>query len=382
MIRQLQLITGQNLRLGLKLMIPDISNAFILFGGGLSFLLAFVQLIQARSRFKNVLLFIIFTSIAIIQVQGYAISSSHVERSGAGMMIFLMAKFILGPSVYIFYLSVFNKDYLFSSRDFIHFFPSFIVSIIILLVMLPVEYRNGFFSLPCSVVDRNSILGYLHSSGYALILGYVLAIFSKLEIMKILRNSNRDRLLVVAVTVITILFLITAMIIVSMLSGNIFFARAAMGLTTLFAIYWFVISQIHPEVFLSPAAKNKNMERIENLLDGIDAGKLDADLNELIMREKLYCDEDLTLKRLADLLEIQPQELSVYLNHHLKMNFNSFLNKYRVDEAILLMTEDKERPLLSIAFAVGFNSKSVFYDAFSKQTGMSPARYRKTNISS
>jgi hypothetical protein len=53
----------------------------------------------------------------------------------------------------------------------------------------------------------------------------------------------------------------------------------------MFAIYWFVISQIHPEVFLSSPAKNKNLSRIECLLDGIDAEKLEADLNELLVRE-------------------------------------------------------------------------------------------------
>jgi AraC-like DNA-binding protein len=48
-----------------------------------------------------------------------------------------------------------------------------------------------------------------------------------------------------------------------------------------------------------------------------------------------------------------------------------------VDEAINMMKDDRKRSLLSIAFAVGFNSKSVFYDAFTKQTGLSPAKYRK-----
>ncbi len=363
-------------------MLPDISNAFILFGGGLSFLLALVQLVQARSRFKNILLFIIFSSLAVIQIQGYAVSSTHFERTGIGMMIFLIAKFVLAPSIYIFYLSVFRKDYIFSSREFVHFIPSLLVSLVMVIVLLPAGYRDGFLAIPYSFIEKNSIMEYLHSLGYALILGYLLAIFSRLEVIKVMRDANRERLVVVAITVITILFLITAMIIISMITGNSLFARGAMGLTTLFVIYWFVISQIHPEVFLSSPVKNRNMHRIEGLLQGIDVKKLQENLDELLVKEKLYCDEDLSLKRLADLLSIQQQELSVYLNHYLQMNFNSYLNKYRVDEAILLMKEDKERSLLSIAFAVGFNSKSVFYDAFTKQIGLSPARYRKTFLSS
>jgi len=362
--------------------LPDISNAFILFGGGLSFLLALVQLVQARSRFKNILLFIIFLSLAVIQVQGYAISSTHFERSGIGMMIFLQAKFILGPSIYIFYLSVFNKDYKFTSQEFVHLLPSLGIFVVILIVLIPIEYRNGFLSFIYFFIERNSVVEYLHSFGFALILGYTLAIFSKLEVVKVLRDSNRNRLLVVAITVITILLLITAMIITSMITGYNSFAKVAMALTTVFVIYWFVTSQIYPEVFLSSASKNKNLTRIDSLLHGIDTEKLHSDLDELLVGEKLYCDEDLSLKRLADLLGIQPQELSVYLNHHLQMNFNAYLNRYRVDEAIVLMKEDKNRSLLSIAFAVGFNSKSVFYDAFTKQTGLSPARYRKTFISS
>ncbi len=359
-------------------MLPDISNAFILFGGGLSFLIALVQLLQARSRFRNILLFLIFSSLAVIQVQGYAFSSTHYERSGSGMMIFLLAKFIFGPSIYIFYLSVFQKDYFFSTKEFVHFLMAAFVLLVIIIVMLPAGYRTGFLAIPYSFIENGSVIEYLHSFGFALILGYILAIFSKLEVMKVLRDSNRDRLLIVTITVITILFLITTLIIVSMITGYSSFARGAMTLTTLFVIYWFVISQIHPEIFLVAAGRNKKTNRIEGLLQGIDIKKLEAGLDELLMKEKLYCDEDLSLRRLAGLIGIQPQELSVYLNHHLQVNFNSFINRYRVDEAVNMMKDDTNRSLLSIAFAVGFNSKSVFYEAFTKQTGISPARYRKS----
>jgi AraC-like DNA-binding protein len=63
------------------------------------------------------------------------------------------------------------------------------------------------------------------------------------------------------------------------------------------------------------------------------------------------------------------------------MNFNTFINDFRIREAMNLMEENPDRNLLSIAFEVGFNSKSVFYDAFSRKTGLSPARYRKQLLS-
>jgi type I restriction enzyme R subunit len=88
-------------------------------------------------------------------------------------------------------------------------------------------------------------------------------------------------------------------------------------------------------------------------------------------------DEDLSLKRLAGLLSIHPHQLSAYLNRELNMNFNGFINNYRIEEAVIMMKEEPERSLLSIAFAVGFNSKSVFYSAFTKKTGTSPAKFRK-----
>ena len=100
-------------------------------------------------------------------------------------------------------------------------------------------------------------------------------------------------------------------------------------------------------------------------------------IDEVFVNEKLYCDEDITIKRLADHLDVTQQHFSAYLNHHLNVNFNTFINRYRIKESIEIMNDEPERSLLSIAFAVGFNSKSVFYEAFTKEIGLSPARFRK-----
>lgn len=362
-------------------MLPDISNAFILFGGGLSFLIALVQLIQAKRRFSSLLLFVIFLSFSIIQLQGYVISSSHYVKSAA-TMVFMVAEFLLGPTIYIFYMSVFKKDYEFSKKDFIYFAFIPAVLIVIIIVMLPYQYRSGAFAIPYRFIEKYNVVEYLHSFGFAMILGYLLAIFSKFEVMKIVRDYNRNRLLFATITVIATLSVIITLIIISLITGNGSIVRWAMILTSIFIIFWFALSQVHPEVFLAIAARNRKTGRIEGILQGIDTEKLRSDLDEILSKEKLYYDEDLSLKRLADLLEIQPQELSAYLNHHLQINFNSFINRYRVDEAIQLMREDSSRSIITIAFSVGFNSKSVFYDAFTRQTGLSPAKFRKKFISS
>ena len=93
--------------------------------------------------------------------------------------------------------------------------------------------------------------------------------------------------------------------------------------------------------------------------------------------EKLFCDEDLTLNRMADILSLTPHQVSEFLNNVLETNFNSFINSYRIDEAKQLLMEDSERSILSVAYSVGFNSKSVFYNAFTKVTGTSPTKFRK-----
>jgi len=44
-----------------------------------------------------------------------------------------------------------------------------------------------------------------------------------------------------------------------------------------------------------------------------------------------------------------------------------------------MLIEEKERSILSIGIAVGFNSNAAFTTVFSKITGITPSQYRKQN---
>jgi AraC family transcriptional regulator of adaptative response / methylphosphotriester-DNA alkyltransferase methyltransferase len=53
------------------------------------------------------------------------------------------------------------------------------------------------------------------------------------------------------------------------------------------------------------------------------------------------------------------------------------VSEYRIAEAKRILLADTDRTITSIAYAVGFNSTTVFYDWFNRITGEPPKKYQK-----
>ena len=102
-------------------------------------------------------------------------------------------------------------------------------------------------------------------------------------------------------------------------------------------------------------------------------------LKKNMEKNKVYLNPDLTLTKLAESTAIPAKHLSQIINEEYELNFNDFINRYRVDEAKRKLVDPaaKDFKLLRIAFEAGFNSKSVFNIAFKKSTGVSPSEFRK-----
>jgi AraC-like DNA-binding protein len=99
----------------------------------------------------------------------------------------------------------------------------------------------------------------------------------------------------------------------------------------------------------------------------------------IIEGESQYKNSEITLKSLSGELHVSTQVLSMAVNQKSKMNFNSFINSYRIKEASRLFENEAHSHLTvaAIAFEVGFNSISSFNTAFKKQIGLTPQAYRK-----
>jgi AraC-like DNA-binding protein len=103
------------------------------------------------------------------------------------------------------------------------------------------------------------------------------------------------------------------------------------------------------------------------------------ELTELLDQQKPYLIADLTLSRLASMMMLNSGLLSKVINVGYNLNFNDFINGYRIKEVISRIDNQhyKKVTLLGIALDSGFNSKATFNRAFKKQTGKTPLEYIK-----
>jgi AraC-like DNA-binding protein len=98
---------------------------------------------------------------------------------------------------------------------------------------------------------------------------------------------------------------------------------------------------------------------------------------QLLEKDKIYEDPELSLTQMAKQLGTNPSLLSKMINQGFQQNFNDFINNYRI-EAVkqkLQLGEQKTQTLLGIAYDCGFNSKATFNRAFKKVTGVSPKEW-------
>lgn len=97
-------------------------------------------------------------------------------------------------------------------------------------------------------------------------------------------------------------------------------------------------------------------------------------LLKLMEDELLFEQPDLTLTDIAKKLATNSVILSKVVNQQFSMNFNDFINQYRVNAIIerIKNPKFKNQTLLAIAFDAGFNSKATFNRAFKKFTNKNP----------
>ena len=86
----------------------------------------------------------------------------------------------------------------------------------------------------------------------------------------------------------------------------------------------------------------------------------------IIVMQKKYRDKDYSAKKLAEELGTNTRYISAIVNVRFHMNYTSFVNKYRIEEAMTILVDKRYQKLRmeEVSDMVGFSNRQSFYASF------------------
>jgi AraC-like DNA-binding protein len=103
-------------------------------------------------------------------------------------------------------------------------------------------------------------------------------------------------------------------------------------------------------------------------------------LKQLMNETKPFLSSEFSLPELAQKLGTSVHMVSQIINAGMGKSFFEMTAEYRVEEAKLLLLQQKNIKVEDIAEQVGYNSKSSFNTAFKKITGRTPSEFRMQKL--
>lgn len=118
-------------------------------------------------------------------------------------------------------------------------------------------------------------------------------------------------------------------------------------------------------------------EKYKNKEIGQDTLAIIGQKLPIIIEKELFLNPNFTLEEAAKELKVTKHLLSQYVNEILGKSFSNLVKEYRVEKAKKLLETEKNYTIESLGYDSGFSSKSTFFTAFKKTTGLTPAEYQK-----
>jgi AraC-like DNA-binding protein len=151
-------------------------------------------------------------------------------------------------------------------------------------------------------------------------------------------------------------------------------------LTYSILIYWIgYYSLLNPNVFLpKELTDNIDNNKTERYFTSEKLEQLLMKLNAHMETNRPHLNAALTLKQLANQLEISSKELSLVINLGRNKTFFDFVNTYRIEEIKKILQDGNKRgqKIEVIAYESGIKSTSTLNRLFKKHVNMTPSQYR------
>ncbi len=127
---------------------------------------------------------------------------------------------------------------------------------------------------------------------------------------------------------------------------------------------------------------NQNQEILNRYSDD-EVSEIINKIEQLMQHEKPFLVKRYSFDDLCNQTNLKRHQVTTVLNEVMGINFNAYINEYRIREAIrILETDNNNCTMDAVADMAGFHSRSTFYTCFKSYTGQSPKEYLQNNKSS
>ena len=299
--------------------------------------------------------------------------------------------FLIGPVLYYYTQSLLNKSFQIHKKDWVHFIPALLYAVYSLIIFITDKIALDQFYFYADGRDKDLALWYQIAGLVSMVFYLVLSLkyYNTYKRLAFETVSYAESILFKWLKHFFIAFLIILVLRVLFFILNPewwqFGRKFWYYLCFSFLFYYIALSGyantvkaaipiIDKEANGDAISEKKEKPVIAELPD-LDKWKLR--LEGLMEADKLYQNPSLSLSDMAGLLEIPSKTMSRLVNQGFQLNFNDFVNGYRVKAVIVALEAGGQstKTLLGIALECGFNSKATFNRAFKKHTGLSPKEY-------
>ncbi len=343
-----------------------------------SLLLAAVIFTNRKQRsFRNIILAIILVVFALLIFSIFTTSIGIWQYfMSYHKPIFLLRQtaLILGPLVYFYILSVFNQKNSLSSIDILHFIPYILFSVYLIIQLRSTKefiiwdthltnFSSGF------ILFQN--ISYLVLSFFKLKCNHI-----KLKEVFIVKGEPHKFWLGIFMVAFIILWLLKLHIFLFWDIGKIHQICPSTN-NMYFLVFFFLINLLWFVSLSNPEILKQTLKYRNSLLDSEEKETKTNLLLSYMKEEKPFLNPNISLNILSKKTGISAKILSQIINEYAHKNFNDFINSYRIEESKKQLREknNSEKYISEILYSVGFNSRSSFYNAFKKNTDLTPGEY-------
>lgn len=367
-----------------------------LFVVGMLFLSTYIYILF-KSKEKGaakLILIIFFTILLFVALESY--SSLH-NISILHHISFVPAhssKLSIAPLLLLYIRSLFHDDETLLKNNIVYFIPFFLFALLVSTPYLIGKISQQYFLDYVSFIQENwqHIRLVLDLIFLFIIIKSFYTFFKLKHIVKCnyshiaYNNFIWVRYLLIAVFII---ISVDLLFVIGQLFFNMFSWRTqnlVISLMVISIIYmaYYGIKQskvLVPYFLLDKENVTGNNNRVFTDVQKDEFAKLELSLNKVIHEQKPFLDEELTLNKLASIMDVTDKKLSTLLNQHIDTTFYKFVNNFRLEEFKRRIQSNsyKDLTIEGIAYDCGFKSKASFYRLFKKETAQSPSEF-KSNL--